>query len=165
MAMLRPVSISVLAVDTKSKSPVVVLKEIAGERTLPVWIGFMEANAIGSELEGIKFSRPMTHDLVKDLLVSVDAKVKKIVVHDLKKNTYYAFIHLDYAGKEIIVDARPSDALALSLRFKAPIFVEEDVFKKAEHVSFDSEEGDKSEEKRKWHKILEKMDPDDFGNA
>ena len=98
-------------------------------------------------------------------MVSVDAKVKKIVVHDLKKNTYYAFIHLDYAGKEIIVDARPSDALALSLRFKAPIFVEEDVFKKAEHVSFDSEEGDKSEEKKKWQKILEKMDPDDFGNA
>jgi bifunctional DNase/RNase len=110
-----------LTVDPLTNSPIVILKEIGGERTLPIWIGLLEATAIASELEGIKFSRPMTHDLLKNIMSLMDVKVNKIEVSDLKNNTYFALIYLDHKGKEISIDARPSDALALSLRMGAPI--------------------------------------------
>ncbi len=123
--MLRPMMISVLAVDPSTKSPIVILKEVDGERRLPIWIGMLEASAIASELEGIKMSRPMTHDLLKDILELIDAKVNKVEVCDLKNNTYYALIHITHKGKEITVDARPSDALALSLKISHVSFVKE----------------------------------------
>jgi bifunctional DNase/RNase len=163
--MLRPMFVSVLAVDSSTNSPIVILKEVDGERTLPIWIGLLEANAIASEMEGIKFSRPMTHDLLKNIMALTDVNVKKIEVCDLKDNTYYAFIYIDHKGKEIVIDARPSDALALALRVGAPILVEEKVIQMSKQVDLEGEPEDKSEQGKKWQEILEKMDPDDFGNT
>jgi bifunctional DNase/RNase len=163
--MLRPMFISVLAVDSSTNSPIVILKEVDGERTLPIWIGLLEANAIASEMEGIKFSRPMTHDLLKNIMALTDVNVKKIEVCDLKDNTYFAFIYIDHKGKEIVIDARPSDALALALRVGAPILVEEKVIQMSKQVDLEGEPEDKSEQGKKWQEILEKMDPEDFGNT
>jgi len=152
-----------LTVDPLTNSPIVILKEIGGERTLPIWIGLLEATAIASELEGIKFSRPMTHDLLKNIMSLMDVKVNKIEVCDLKNNTYFALIYLDHKGREISIDARPSDALALSLRMGAPIFVSEDVIKKSSQIDLKAEPEDKTEQGKKWQEILEKLNPDDFG--
>ena len=163
--MLRPMMISILAFDSSTKSPIVILKEVDGERRLPIWIGILEASAIASELEGIKMSRPMTHDLLKDILELIDAKVNKVEVCDLKNNTYYALIHITHKGKEITVDARPSDALALSLRMNAPIFVSEEVINKSRQIDLKAEPEDKSEQGKKWREILKKMNPEDFGNT
>ncbi|MFH0843950.1 MAG: bifunctional nuclease family protein, partial [Pseudomonadota bacterium] len=121
--MFMPMVVSGLTIDPLTNSPIVILKEVEGDKTLPIWIGLLEATAIASELEGVKFSRPMTHDLLKNLLGLINVKVKRIEVCDLKNNTYYALIHITHNGKELSIDARPSDALALSLRVNAPIFV------------------------------------------
>ena len=161
--MLRPMVVSGLTVDPLTNSPIVILKEIEGERTLPIWIGLLEATAIASELEGIKFSRPMTHDLLKNILSLTDVQVKKVEVCDLKNNTYYALIHIRYGGKDVSIDARPSDALALSLRVNAPIFVAEDVITKSAQIDLKAEPEDKSEQGKKWQEILEKLNPEDFG--
>ncbi len=163
--MLKPMTVSAIAVDSLTKSPIVILKEIGGERTLPIWIGLLEANAIASELEGIKFPRPMTHDLLKNIMELTDVKVNKVEVCDLKDNTYFALIHINHNGKEISIDARPSDALALSLRVNAPIFVAEEVISKSSQIDLEAEPEDKSEQGRKWQEILEKMNPKDFGNT
>ncbi|MGD2126331.1 MAG: bifunctional nuclease family protein [Desulfobacteraceae bacterium] len=161
--MLRPMVVSGLTVDPLTNSPIVILKEIDGERTLPIWIGLLEATAIASELEGIKFSRPMTHDLLKNIMALIDVKVKKVEVCDLKNNTYYALIHINHKGKEISIDARPSDALALSLRVDAPIFVAEEVIDKSAQIDLKAEPEDKTEQGKKWQEILEKLNPEDFG--
>ncbi len=161
--MLRPMAISGLTVDPLTNSPIVILKEIDGERTLPIWIGLLEATAIASELEGIKFSRPMTHDLLKNIMAQMEIHVKKVEVCDLKNNTYFALIHLNHMGKEISIDARPSDALALSLRVQAPIFVEDEVIKKSSQIDLKAEPEDKTEQGKKWQDILEKLRPEDFG--
>lgn len=161
--MFKPMLISGLTVDPLTNSPIVILKEIDGERTLPIWIGLLEATAIASELEGIKFSRPMTHDLLKMIIDRIDIEVNKVEVCDLKNNTYYALIHLNHNGKEISIDARPSDALALSLRMDAPIFVEEEVIKKSKQIDLTADPEDKTEQGKKWQEILERLDPDDFG--
>ena len=161
--MFRPMVISGLTVDPLTNSPIVILKEIDGERTLPIWIGLLEATAIASELEGIKFSRPMTHDLLKDIMELIDVKVNKIEVCDLKNNTYYALIYINHKGKELSIDARPSDALALSLRMDAPIFVAEEVITKSAQIDLKAEPEDKTEQGKKWQEVLEKLDPEDFG--
>jgi bifunctional DNase/RNase len=161
--MLRPMVISGLTVDPLTNSPIVILKEVDGERTLPIWIGLLEATAIASELEGIKFSRPMTHDLLKNIMGLVDVKVNRVEVCDLKNNTYFALIHINHGGKEISIDARPSDALALSLRMGAPIFVAEEVIKKSSQIDLKAEPEDKSEQGKRWQEILEKLNPEDFG--
>ncbi|MBN2122701.1 MAG: bifunctional nuclease family protein [Deltaproteobacteria bacterium] len=161
--MLRPMVVSGLTVDPLTNSPIVILKEIEGDRTLPIWIGLLEATAIASELEGIKFSRPMTHDLLKNILALTDVKVKKVEVCDLKNNTYYALIHIHYSGKDVSIDARPSDALALSLRVNAPIFVADEVITKSAQIELKAEPEDKSEQGKKWQEILEKLNPEDFG--
>lgn len=161
--MLRPMAISGLTVDPLTNSPIVILKEVEGERTLPIWIGLLEATAIASELEGINFSRPMTHDLMKNIMELVDVKVNKVEVCDLKNNTYYALIHITHEGKNISIDARPSDALAISLRVKAPIFVAEEVINSSKQIDLKAEAEDKSEQGKKWQEILEGLNPDDFG--
>lgn len=155
--------ISGLTVDPVTNSPIVILKEINGDKTLPIWIGLLEATAIASELEGIKFSRPMTHDLLKNIMAQIDVKVNKIEVCDLRNNTYFAMIYLDHNGKEIIIDARPSDALALSLRMGAPIFVSEEVMNKSTQVDMKADPEDKSEQGKRWQDILERLNPEDFG--
>jgi uncharacterized protein len=161
--MLTPMVIAGLTVDPLTNSPIVILKEIQGEKTLPIWIGLLEATAIASELEGIKFSRPMTHDLLRNIMSVVDVKVNRVEVCDLKNNTYFAIIHLTHGGKEMSIDARPSDALAISLRMGAPIFVSDDVIKKSAQIDLKAEPEDKSEKGKKWQDILEKLNPDDFG--
>ncbi|MBL7178478.1 MAG: bifunctional nuclease family protein [Desulfobacteraceae bacterium] len=163
--MLTPMVISVLAVDPSTKSPIMILKEIRGERTLPIWIGILEAHAIASELEGIKLSRPMTHDLFKNILELLDIEVNRIEISDLKSNTYYALIYFTHKGDEISIDARPSDAIALSLRFKAPIYVAEEVINKSVQIDFKVEPADKSEQEKRWKEILKKLDPEDLGKA
>ncbi|MCF8128224.1 MAG: bifunctional nuclease family protein [Deltaproteobacteria bacterium] len=161
--MYKPMSISGLTVDPITNSPIVILKEIDGEGTLPIWIGLLEATAIASELEGIKFSRPMTHDLLKNMMDMVHIKVSKIEVCDLRDNTYYARINFEFNGKEMSIDARPSDAIALSLRLDAPLFVSEDVINRSTQIDLKAEAQDKTEKGKKWQEILESLDPDDFG--
>jgi len=161
--MYTPMIISGLTVDPVTNSPIVILKEIGGDKTLPIWIGLLEATAIASELEGIKFSRPMTHDLINNIMQLVDVKVVKIEVCDLKNNTYYALIHFKHGEKKMSIDARPSDALAISLRVKAPIFVAEEVINNSTQIDLKAEPQDKSEKGKKWQEILEGLNPDDFG--
>src|SRR4030066_1306017 len=107
VSMLKPMVISGLTVDPLTNSPIVLLKEVEGQRTLPIWIGLLEATAIASELEGIKFSRPMTHDLLKNLMGIMNVKVNRVEVCVLKNNTYFAVIHVNHNGKEMSIDARP----------------------------------------------------------
>ena len=161
--MYTPMAISGLTVDPITNSPIVILKEIDGDGTLPIWIGLLEATAIASELEGIKFSRPMTHDLLKNMMDMVHVRVSKIEVCDLKDNTYYARINFEFNGKEMSIDARPSDAIALSLRLDAPIFVSEDVISRSTQIDLKAVAQDKTEKGKKWQEILENLDPDDFG--
>ncbi|MDY6972060.1 MAG: bifunctional nuclease family protein [Thermodesulfobacteriota bacterium] len=155
--------ISGLTVDPVTNSPIVILKEIDGDKTLPIWIGILEATAIASELEGIKFSRPMTHDLLHNIIEMLGIKVIKVEVCDLKNNTYYALIYLNNGEKEMTIDARPSDALALSLRAKAPIFVADEVINMSSQIDLKPEPEDRSEKGKKWQEILESLNPEDFG--
>ena len=163
--MFIPMTVSGLTLDPITEGPIVVLKESKGKRKLLIWIGLLEANAIATELEGIKLSRPMTHDLFKNIMELLDLKINKVEVCDLKDNTYYALIHVTYDGRQISVDARPSDALALSLRFNAPIFVAEEVIEKSKQGVSQGEAADKSKQGKYWEEILESLDPDDFGNS
>lgn len=161
--MYRPMVVSGITVDPITNSPIVILKEINGEQTLPIWIGILEATAIASEMEGIKFSRPMTHDLFKNMMDMVDIEFQKVEVCDLRNNTYYALIHFRHKGKDMTIDARPSDALALSLRVNAPIFVSESVIENSSQIELKAEAQDKSEKGKKWQEILEGLNPEDFG--
>ena len=163
--MLRAMFISALVMDPSTKSTIVILKEIDGERTLPIWIGLLEAQAITSELEGVKFSRPLTHDLLKYFLDLAEVKVNRIEVCDLKNNTYFALIHILHKNSEMAIDARPSDALALSIRVGAPIFVADKVVKKSKQIDLVGEPEDRSKKGKKWAKILESIDPENFGNT
>lgn len=163
--MSRPMTIHLLAVDTATRSPIVILKELNGERTLPIWIGPLEAQAITSELGGIKSSRPMTHDLLKSIIEETGIRVSRVEICDLRDNTYYSVISLTYKGKAISIDARPSDALALSLRVGAPIFVTDEVIEKFGQFDLRVKSEDKSERGKRWREILEKLDPEDFGNT
>ena len=158
-----PMVISGLTVDPITNSPIVILKEIDGDKTLPIWIGLLEATAIASEMEGIKFSRPMTHDLLKNMMEIMKVEVIRIEVCDLKNNTYYAMIHIKQGDKELSIDARPSDALAISLRVKAPIFVSEEVIRNSAQIDLKAEPEDKTEKGKKWQEILESLNPEDFG--
>jgi bifunctional DNase/RNase len=155
--------VSGLTVDPLTNSPIVILKEVNGEQTLPIWIGLLEATAMASELEGIKFSRPMTHDLLKNIMEMIDVEVIKIEVCDLRNNTYYALIHLKHGENQISIDARPSDALALSLRVDAPIYVSEKVIENSVQIDLKAEPQDKTEKGKKWQEILESLRPEDFG--
>ncbi len=147
-----------LMVDPVTNMPIVILKDEAEERVLPIWVGIFEANAIALRIEDIETPRPMTHDLLRNLIESLQANVRKIVVTDLKDNTYFAQIHLDVDGGSQAIDARPSDAIALALRTEAPIYVEQDVLEQSSALDADGEPSD-SERLRKW---FENLDPDDF---
>jgi bifunctional DNase/RNase len=148
-----------LVVDPISKMPIVVLEDLNSERILPIWIGVFEANAIALKIEDISTPRPMTHDLVKNFLDKLNISVEKVVVNDVRDNTFYALIYCRYNDQVITIDSRPSDAIALSLRVEAPIFVEEDVVKKAHSLKFD-ENLEGSEKLKKW---LENLKPENFG--
>jgi bifunctional DNase/RNase len=140
-----------------------ILKDVESDKAVPIWIGLLEATAIASELENIKFSRPMTHDLLKNVMEAMEVQVTKVEVCDLRDNTYFALIYLAWEGQEVSIDARPSDAIALALRAKAPIFVAEVVIQKARRVDLSAKEAITTEDAKKWTEILEGLDPDDFG--
>jgi hypothetical protein len=152
-----------LTIDPFTNSPIMILKDEEGERSMPIWIGLLEATAIASELEKISFSRPMTHDLLKNVLEVMGAKVEKVVVCDLKDNTFYALIHLLRDGCKLTIDARPSDAIALALRCESPIFVSDEVVERSMKVEVAGKEEVKGDEGRKWTDILESLSPEDFG--
>jgi len=163
--MLKAMTIASVNMDQVTNSPIIILKEVEGDQTLPIWIGLLEATAIASEIEGVKFSRPMTHDLLKNIMDQVDIKINKIEICDLKDNTYYALIHLTNRGKAITIDSRPSDAIAIALRARSPIFVSEEVLRKSRQIDAvrGAEADDKSDQGKKWQDILEKLNPEDFG--
>jgi bifunctional DNase/RNase len=153
-----------LALDPLSNMPIIILRDEEDKRSLPIWVGIFEANAIALELEKISTPRPMTHDLMKNLLEALDARVVKVEVNDLKENTFFAMIHVRIGDSEITVDARPSDAIALALRVAAPIFVEEDVVRKAKSVEVTKEtEGLKPDDPESLREWLENIKPEDFG--
>ena len=148
-----------LMIDPITNMPIVILKDKEGNRILPIWVGIFEANATALQIENISTPRPMTHDLLKNVLGDLEANVQKIVVCELKDNTFYAMIYLDREGKLIGVDARPSDAIALALRTKSPIYVEESVVEGAKGMDLAKETTD-SEKLQKW---LEGLNPEDLG--
>ena len=155
-----------LALDPLSNMPIIILKDEEDKRSLPIWVGIFEANAIALELEKIATPRPMTHDLIKNILESVEARVTKIVVTDLKENTFYAVLHLQIGERELTVDSRPSDAIALALRVAAPIYVDEEVVRKAKTLEVATKEAEpvKADDPASVKEWLGSIKPEDFEN-
>jgi bifunctional DNase/RNase len=148
-----------LVVDPISKMPIVVLEDPATDRILPIWIGVFEANAIALTIENVPTPRPMTHDLIKNVLVRLNIDVDRIVVTDVRNNTFYASIHCRHEGRELVLDSRPSDAIALALRMNSPIYVKDEVVRRTHGLRLD-DNLESSENLRKW---LETLRPEDFG--
>ena len=148
-----------LMVDPITNMPIIILKDKAGERVLPIWVGIFEANAIALQMENITTPRPMTHDLLKNVIQDLKGTVQKVVVSELKDNTFYALVYVETPGDLLAVDSRPSDAIALALRTHAPILVEESVIDRAKSLDFSSERAD-TERLQKW---LESLDPEELG--
>ena len=153
------VKIRGLMMDPVTNMPIVILKDLNGNAVLPIWVGVYEANAIALEIEKVTTPRPMTHDLIKNLLLGLNTTVRKVVVTDLRDETYYALIWVEQDGQVISIDSRPSDALAVALRLDCPIFVEEEVLKTSKIASTTSEKA-ASEELRRW---LENLNDEDMG--
>ena len=145
-------------VELPSNQPIVLLKEREGERYLPIWIGGAEATAIAFALQGIQTQRPLTHDLLKNVLEEVQISVERIVITELKEGTFYAVIHMSRNGASYEVSSRPSDAIALAVRVNVPIFANEDVLTEASIVIRDDEE----QEVEKFREFLEQVNPEDF---
>lgn len=158
--MLIEMEVSTLALDPYANGPVVILKDKSEKNTLPIWIGLLEASAIATELEGIQLSRPMTHDLMKNIFDQIGAKVEKIVITDLVDNTYYARIHLTIADTTHEIDARPSDSMAIALRTKAKILVDEKVLETSKKSTLQNNVDLSDEEKMKEY--LENLDTSSF---
>jgi len=148
-----------LMLDPVSNMPIVLLKDVGSDTVLPIWVGHYEANAIQLEIEKVSTPRPMTHDLIKNVLTGLDALVHKVVVTELKDDTFYAVIWLEKEGHVISIDSRPSDALALALRMDCPIFVDDEVLKHTKQTA-DLADRVSSDELRKW---LEGLGDDDLG--
>ncbi len=145
-------------VELPSNQPIVLLKEREGERYLPIWIGAMEATAIAFALQGIQTQRPMTHDLLKNVLEEIQVQVERIVITELKEGTFYAVIVMSRNGTKYEVSSRPSDAIALAVRVNVPIFAQEEVLTEASIVIRDDEE----QEVEKFREFLEQVTPEDF---
>ena len=152
-----------LTLDPLTNMPIIILKDSTGQKALPIWVGIFEANAIALEIESIATPRPMTHDLLKNLAQGMKAEIQHILVNELKDNTFYAVIVLNHNGNTLNIDSRPSDAIALALRVKAPIYVEEKVIEAAKSIEL-PESDNKVQEKDQWTKWLENLKPQDFGN-
>lgn len=158
------VTVAHLGLDRATNTPVVILQEKDGSRVLPIWIGAAEASAIAMELAGVKFSRPLTHDLVKQIIVGLGGKLRRVLITQVKENTYFAELHLHRDDHVVQIDARPSDSIAVALRLKAPIFTDEDLL---ELTSIDTVEPmtppPDQADPESLRKYLEDMDPEDFG--
>ncbi len=157
--MAREMRVIGITIDPVTQSPIVILRDKENQSTLPIWIGILEANAIAVALEKLTFPRPMTHDLFKNLLEQTGVRLHRIEVTDIRENTYYAALHMESAGKPIVVDSRPSDAIAIAVRMEVPIMVRDQVIEKA--LKTDTALGAEGE-KDKWTELLEKMDPEDY---
>ena len=161
-------SVGGLTLDPVTKTPIVILKDTENKLNLPIWIGLLEATAMATEIEGIKMARPMTHDLLKTILGEVGCSVESVEITDLKENTYYASVNLTVAGRQMMIDSRPSDAIALALRTKSPIYVAKAVLEASSMLQQSEDSNERPVEnvsnvsKEKWAEILEKMGPDDF---
>src|SRR5262245_40554440 len=160
------VKVQSLGLDRTSNTPVVILQEKEGTRVLPIWIGPAEASAIAMELAGMKFARPLTHDLLKQVIVGLGADLRKVIISQVKDNTYYAELHI-YRGDSVInIDARPSDSIAVALRLKAPIFTTHDLL---ENTRIDTSEltstetGPQALDADALKNYLQNLDPEDFG--
>ena len=149
-----------LMMDPVSNMPIVVLKDVGGNSILPIWVGIYEANAIALEIEKVSTPRPMTHDLIKTLLLGLGTGMRKVVVSELKDDTFYAVIWLEKEGELISVDSRPSDALALALRLDCPIFVDDTVLKNSNRAGAITERMNSNDELRRW---LEGLGDEDLG--
>ena len=149
--MLVEMKVKFLTLDPSSKASVIFLSDLENQHALPIWIGRFEASAIALKLQGVASHRPMTHDLIRNILGVLNSEIVKIEVMDLRDNTYYALIHVKAEGKEIAIDSRPSDAIVVALGTGAPIYVTEEVLSKAKTISLDQLE--------EW---LESLDPEDF---
>ncbi|HUD71060.1 MAG TPA: bifunctional nuclease family protein [Dongiaceae bacterium] len=148
-----------LMIDPITNMPIIILRDPNGPSVLPIWVGIFEANAIALQIEKIVTPRPMTHDLLKSALQGLEARVDKVLITDLKDNTFYALIFLSHQGRSLPIDSRPSDAIALALRTGSPIFVSTEVLEKAKNTDMTRDAGE-SERIRKW---LDSLDPDDMG--
>lgn len=148
-----------LMMDPVTNMPIVVLKDVGSEAVLPIWVGVYEANAIALEIEKVTTPRPMTHDLIKNLLVGLDTHVHKVVVNELRDDTFFAVIWMEREGKIISIDSRPSDALALALRLDCPIYVDDEVLKHSKQATASADRVS-AEDLRKW---LEGLNDEDLG--
>ena len=148
-----------LMMDPVTNMPIVILKDVKGNTVLPIWVGIYEANAIALEIEKVTTQRPMTHDLIKTVLLGLNMSMKKVVVNELKEDTFYALIWLERDGELISVDSRPSDALALALRLDCPIYVEDAVLKSSKLTTSVSDKVN-NDELRRW---LEGLNDEDLG--
>ena len=148
-----------LMIDPITNMPIIILRDQDGQRVLPIWVGVFEANAIALQIENVQTPRPMTHDLLKNVIDDLRGHVERIVVCELKENTFYARIHMSVDGRSLEVDARPSDAIALALRTRSPIFVEEAVIQSARSVESSKENMDLGR-LQKW---LEGLSEDELG--
>jgi bifunctional DNase/RNase len=157
--MLIEMTIKGLIVDPVTNMPIVLLKDTEGEKVLPIWVGIFEANAIGLQVENVTTPRPMTHDLLRNIITDLEGEVDRIVISELKDNTFYAVIHMTVRGERLAIDARPSDAIALALRTRAPILVEDTVIDSAKTSDLASDRTDPTRLER-W---LDSLDPEDLG--
>ena len=158
-----------LTLDPVTKTPIVVLKDDSENLNLPIWVGLLEATSMATELEGVKMARPMTHDLLRDMLSQFGAQVESIEVTELKENTFYAVIHLSLNGQTVSIDSRPSDAISLALRTKSPIYVARAVLEASSVLSEGGDDESAAPDRdlsdmtpEEWEQVLEKLDPDDF---
>jgi hypothetical protein len=162
--MLIEMKVSGLTIDPITNTPIVILKNMQENKAIPIWIGLFEASAIATEMEKIAFSRPMTHDLFNECLKALAVTVNKIVIADIRNNTFFANIYLSKEGQNFTIDARPSDAIALALRAHAPIFVDEAVIEKSRSVDFGIKISDLDKMKEdKIKEFLENLSAEDFG--
>jgi len=157
--MLIEMSIKGLMLDPITNMPIVLLRDAVSQRVLPIWVGPVEASAIALQVENVAPPRPMTHDLMRNLLTDLGVTLERVIISDLRDNTFYAFLELRKGLEVVLVDARPSDAIALSIRTRARVFVEGRVLDQAKSVDVSSEQADK-DRLQKW---LESLDPDDLG--
>lgn len=148
-----------LTVDPITNMPIVILRDSDDKNVLPIWVGVFEANAIASQIENVAPSRPMTHDLLRNVIQDLKGRIDRVVISEIQGNTFYSFIHMEIDGEVVAVDSRPSDAIALALRVSAPIFVEDSVIEGAKKLEFSIDNAE-PERLTKW---LEDLDPEDMG--